>query len=186
MAQHFWLCSGVSCDVRNAIRNPFTDQKKHVFVHARHGWNWMDMVLVSPCKSVHQDSFGDLEDLQGVSIYFRDIQRVVRCATVPLGPTCPVGLMIACAVVIFCGLLLLHFGSSRYGDPTIKVHWVIGCHWGILEITGTWRSLMCDDCPGMRLEWCWEPGTLGPRITAVPECVCCSCRWVRLCRNCNC
>lgn len=39
----------------------------------------------------------------------------------PLGPTCPVGLMIACAVVIFCGLLLLHFGFSRYGDPTIKV-----------------------------------------------------------------
>lgn len=29
--------------------------------------------------------------------------------------------MIACAVVIFCGLLLLHFGFSRYGDPTIKV-----------------------------------------------------------------
>lgn len=75
VAQHFWLCSGVSCDVRNAIRNPFTDQKKHVFVHARHGWNWMDMVLVSPCKSVHQDSFGDLENLQGISTYFRDISR---------------------------------------------------------------------------------------------------------------
>lgn len=24
-------------------------------------------------------------------------------------------------VIVFCGLLLLHFGSSRYGDPTIKV-----------------------------------------------------------------
>lgn len=29
--------------------------------------------------------------------------------------------MIACAVVIFCGFPLLHFGFSRYGDPTIKV-----------------------------------------------------------------
>lgn len=39
----------------------------------------------------------------------------------PLGPTCPAVLMIASAVVIFCGLLLLHFGFSRYGDPTIEV-----------------------------------------------------------------